>query len=202
MKRQATLGLVGLLAAVFVLAASCGGPAAEGGNADRGEKNSGGRSSGTVGSGGYSDKRFIDKMVPHHRSAVEMAEVALKNAEHREIKELSKNIVATQRAEITELKEAKKKEFGTSEVSPGMGMGQMQGMGMMNGADLANKKPFDRAFIDAMIPHHESAVEMAEAARERSDNPRIRALAENIVGAQRREIFLLRSWRDEWYPEG
>jgi uncharacterized protein (DUF305 family) len=35
--------------------------------------------------GKYSDKAFIDAMVPHHQGAIAMAEVALKNAEHQEI---------------------------------------------------------------------------------------------------------------------
>lgn len=194
------------MAAIFVFAASCGGSANDVGNADQTQKSKndpGGRSPKTTESGGYSDRRFIDRMVPHHRSAVDMAEVALKNAEHQEIKELSKDIVSTQEAEISVLKEIKKEEFGTSEVSQKTDMGQMQDMGMMmNPGDLSNRKPFDRAFIDAMIPHHESAVEMAETAREESGNPRIRELARDIVGAQEREISQLRSWRQEWYPQG
>jgi hypothetical protein len=45
--------------------------------------------------GRYSDEHFIDAMVPHHEGAVEMAQVALKNAEHTEIKQLSRNIFTT-----------------------------------------------------------------------------------------------------------
>jgi hypothetical protein len=41
--------------------------------------------------GKYSDKAFIDAMVRHHQGAIAMARVALKNAEHEEIKELSRN---------------------------------------------------------------------------------------------------------------
>src|SRR3712207_3475933 len=55
---------------------------------------------GSMGSGGmaremvtqdgrYSDRAFIDAMVPHHRGAVDMAEVALENAEHREVRDLA-----------------------------------------------------------------------------------------------------------------
>ena len=62
--------------------------------------------------GKYSDKTFIDAMVPHHQSAVEMAEVALPNAEHEEIKQLSRNIISTQRAEIGELKAIKQQQSG------------------------------------------------------------------------------------------
>jgi uncharacterized protein (DUF305 family) len=153
--------------------------------------------------GRYSDERFIDAMVPHHQGAIAMAEVALDNAEHQEIKELSRNIISSQQAEIEELKAIKKEEFGTSNVPMEMNQEQMRSMGMMmDPQQLANKEPFDKAFIDAMIPHHQSAIAMAGVALDESENPRIREIAENIVSVQEREIAQMRRWRKEWYPEG
>lgn len=153
--------------------------------------------------GRYSDERFIDAMVPHHQGAVEMARVALKNAEHDEIKHLSRNIITTQKAEIKELKSIKQEVFGTSQVPMDMSMGEMKSMGMMmNPEDLAKKDPFDKAFIDSMIPHHQSAIEMAHVALHESKNQRIKDLATNIVEAQRREISQMTGWREQWYPQG
>jgi uncharacterized protein (DUF305 family) len=153
--------------------------------------------------GKYSDKAFIDAMVPHHQGAIDMAEVALKNAEHEEIKQLSRNIISSQQAEIEELKSIKKEEFGTSQVPMEMSQEQMRAMGMMmDPQELANKKPFDKAFINAMIPHHQSAIEMSRVALEKSENPQIRELAENIISAQQKEIEQMKQWREEWYPEG
>jgi uncharacterized protein (DUF305 family) len=54
--------------------------------------------------------------------------------------------------------------------------------------------PFDKAFIDAMISHHRSAIEMAQVAYRESDNPEIKALAEGIVEAQTREIEQMKGW--------
>jgi len=80
---------------------------------------------------------------------------------------------------------------------------QMRGMGvMMNLQELTNREPFDRAFIDAMIPHHQSAIDMARVALENSDDPKIKELAENIVSAQQKEIEQMKQWREEWYPQG
>ena len=153
--------------------------------------------------GEYSDRAFIDAMVPHHQGAIEMARVALKNAEHEEIKELSRNIISSQQAEIEELKAIKKEEFGTSEVPMEMSPQQMRSMGMMmDPQQLANQEPFDKAFIDAMIPHHQSAIEMAKVAYQESENPQIKELAQNIVSAQQREIEQMKHWRQQWYPEG
>jgi uncharacterized protein (DUF305 family) len=152
--------------------------------------------------GKYSDKAFINAMVPHHQGAIEMARVALENAEHEEIQEVSRNIVSTQQSEIEELKSIKQEEFGTSNVPMEMSMEQMRDMGMMDPQSLADENPFDEAFIDAMIPHHQSAIGMAGVANEKSKNPRIKELAQNITSAQKREIEQMRGWRREWYPEG
>ncbi len=53
---------------------------------------------------------------------------------------------------------------------------------------LANQRLFDQAFINAMIPHHESAIEMAQVALAESTNPTIQDLAGRIVDDQTREI--------------
>jgi uncharacterized protein (DUF305 family) len=53
-----------------------------------------------------------------------------------------------------------------------------------------------------MIPHHQSAIVMAQVALENSDNPQIEELAENIISAQQREIEQMTQWRQQWYPEG
>ena len=210
----------GFLAVAFVLAA-CGG----GGGGSQQDNGSGGGMAGmdhdqmdhgsmglgTKGmtrqmvteNGKYSDKAFIDAMVPHHQGAIVMARVALENAEHEEIRELSRNIVSTQQAEIGELKAIKKEEFGTSHVPMEMSSEQMRGMGMMmDPQSLAEENPFDRAFIDAMIPHHRSAIEMAKVANQESENPRIKELAQNIMSAQKAEIEQMRRWQERWYQEG
>jgi uncharacterized protein (DUF305 family) len=150
--------------------------------------------------GRYSDRAFIDAMVPHHRGAVEMAEVALENAEHREIRDLAEDVVAAQEAEIEKLRAIKEEEYGTSEIPSGMDQGEMDAMGMTDPQELAERRPFDEAFIDAMIPHHESAIAMANAALDGSDNPEVREIARAIVEAQEKEIAQMEAWRQDWYP--
>ena len=213
--------LTALLLAVAFLLAACGGAGGnqqgdesgghgqmDHGSMDHGQMGHGSMGMGSKGmakqmvmqNGEYSDKRFIDAMVPHHQGAIEMARVALGNAEHEEIKDLSQNIISTQQAEIEELKSIKQEEFGTSQVPMEMSPQQMRGMGMMmNPRRLAQSKSFDKAFIDAMIPHHQSAIYMAQLANEKSKIPEIKELAENIVSAQKREIEQMKQWRMQWY---
>ena len=60
-------------------------------------------------------------------------------------------------------------------------------------------EPFDRAFIDAMIPHHESAIEAARVAQEQAERPEIKELARAIIADQQREIEQMKQWRQAWY---
>jgi uncharacterized protein (DUF305 family) len=46
------------------------------------------------------DKEFLNQMIPHHQGAVEMAELALQNAEHQEIKDMAQTIIDSQNQEI------------------------------------------------------------------------------------------------------
>ena len=71
--------------------------------------------------------------------------------------------------------------------------------GMMNlgpaDADL------DLRFIDAMIPHHQGAVEMAKEAQQKSKRPEIKAFAATIIKAQDKEIAEMKQWRQAWYRD-
>ncbi len=151
--------------------------------------------------GEYSDENFIDHMVPHHQGAVEEAQVAMENAEHEELRTLAENIIAEQGDEIQQMKDIKEQEYGTREVPMDMSSEDMEMMGMMEDPEaLADEDPFDRAFMNNMIPHHESAIAMAEVALDESENPGIRELSEGIIDSQQSEIEQMQGWLDEWYP--
>jgi uncharacterized protein (DUF305 family) len=54
----------------------------------------------------------------------------------------------------------------------------------------------DMAFVNAMIPHHEAAVDAADLALSRAEHRRLERLAEGIVQFQSAELATLRSVRD------
>ncbi len=159
------------------------------------------------------DRDFIDMMVPHHESAIAMAEIARERAEHPELEQLADDIIGAQSAEITQLKGWREKWFGNSDTPsmekmpmlPAMSMpaghsmsgGRMDMTGEADG--LRDADPFDRLFIDAMIRHHQQAVEAAQIMLDQTEREEIRRLAEDIVAAQTREIEQLREWRAAWY---
>src|ERR1043165_8237531 len=65
-----------------------------------------------VQNGHYSDERFIDMMVTHHLMAIQMAQLAQRQGEHAQIKQLAGIIITTQGQEITELKALKERLYG------------------------------------------------------------------------------------------
>jgi uncharacterized protein (DUF305 family) len=55
----------------------------------------------------------------------------------------------------------------------------------------------DVDFARAMIPHHQGAIDMAQAVLSYGQDPEILALAEGIIAAQEQEIAVLRSWLEK-----
>lgn len=59
---------------------------------------------------------------------------------------------------------------------------------------------FDQAFIDAMVPHHEGAIEMAKAAKEAGlSQPDLVKVADDILRTQQGEIEQMKKWRADWF---
>lgn len=58
------------------------------------------------------DKAFLSEMIMHHEGAVEMAEAALKDAKHQEIKDMANAIISAQTTEIQQMKEWHRSWYG------------------------------------------------------------------------------------------
>jgi uncharacterized protein (DUF305 family) len=61
--------------------------------------------------------------------------------------------------------------------------------------------PFDAAFLDDMVEHHEGAVAMANELLANTDRPELVEMANAILAAQQAEIEQMQSWRADWYPD-
>ena len=158
---------------------------------------------------GSFDQQFIDMMVPHHQGAIEMAQIAMQRAEHPEIKTLAGFIINAQNKEIGDLKSWRQAWFGSNQ-TPSMDQlmrayPNVPGMSSMMDMDKDTQRlrianPFDLAFIDAMIPHHQGAVDMAQVALGRAQHQEIKVLAQSIINDQQAEIAQLQGWRKAWHP--
>lgn len=58
------------------------------------------------------DQSFLTEMTMHHQGAVQMAQLALQNAKHQEIKDMAQNIITAQNAEIKQMQDWKAAWYG------------------------------------------------------------------------------------------
>ena len=143
------------------------------------------------------DRGFVAEMVPHHQSAVDMAEIARKRGESTFVRELASDIMRTQNEEIGVLqREDEGLETAGVKAEPFPMPAGMMGMDMDTGM-LETAEPFDTEFVNMMIPHHESAVEMGTVQLEKGEDPELKALAQDIIDAQEREIREMRDFLAE-----
>ena len=146
------------------------------------------------------DLQFIDTMIAHHQSAIDMANLAAANTNNAELKKFAVQIFDDQTREINRMKDWREKWYAGAPSALNMEMpGMRESMRMeMTALNAARDKDFDLEFIRLMIPHHEGAVTMARDALTKAERPEIRTLANQIIKAQEAEIKMLRDWQKNW----
>jgi uncharacterized protein (DUF305 family) len=181
MKQSRTRALVTALVTLSLAA-----PLAGCGSSDTG-------SSSAKAAGDPTDRGFIAEMVPHHRSALQMAAVAGEQATSAFVKDLAADITRSQTAEIAQMQrvDARLADAGIKRGDLGMDA-HMMGMDMSPHM-LRGAKPFDARFIAMMIPHHQGAIAMARVELAKGANPELEKLARDIITAQRREVKQMRA---------
>jgi len=155
---------------------------------------------------GNLDSHFIEQMIPHHEGAIAMAKLAQQKATRPEIKTLANNVITSQSQEIVQMKKWYNDWFGVevpenANAGIGMGRGMMRGGMMGNATDtgaLQEADNFDKAFIEEMIPHHQTAIMMANMLAAGTSRPEMKKLAQDIIDAQTKEINEMRRWYQNW----
>ena len=167
-------------------------------------------SSGDSGGAGKTDKvekAFLTGMVHHHESAISMSAVAEEKGKDPFITKLAGEISATQELEMDQMDAIYKRLFkATLKPDPGAhdGLGlSAEEAGMTHSEDtnenLRAAKPFDRAFVDEMVPHHEGAIKMADVVLKSTKDDELRKLAEGIISTQEREVKEMNAYRTKEY---
>ncbi|MFI9201605.1 DUF305 domain-containing protein [Streptomyces sp. NPDC053048] len=145
------------------------------------------------------DVTFAQGMIPHHRQAVVMAEMAESHASSSDVKALAEKIKKAQAPEI-ETMTGWLKAWG-EQVPAGMGgmdHGGPSGMpGMMGDHEMGQLKgasgsAFDKMFLTMMITHHEGAIEMANTEKRQGAYGPAKEMADTIVTSQTAEIAQMR----------
>ena len=140
-------------------------------------------------SGKAFDRAFLSMMIPHHQAALDMAKAVLPVSKDAQVKTWATAIIKSQQAEIGTMT-ALLKPLGGSDPKMAAMMDPMKSMGMT----VKNAKNPDAAFVQGMLPHHSSAIDMAKVALQRSSDPKVLSIAQDIVLAQAKEMYDFRTW--------
>lgn len=149
---------------------------------------------------GDADIAFAQTMIVHHEGAIEMAELAIKEAASPEVQDLALGIADAQGPEIDRMT-AWLEEWGASPAHDGTdhagmdmdGLDQAGAVAELEGLDGVD---FDRRFLELMIAHHEGAIVMAAAQIEAGTNREALGLARMIGDTQRAEIARMQELHD------
>ncbi len=95
------------------------------------------------------DQHFIEMMIPHHRDAIAMADLAVTRAKRPKVKQLAKAIKQDQAREIQEMRTWYKQWYGKEVPAP-----SMNGMGMMGNTANKDQKTDPTNMGQDMGNHH------------------------------------------------
>lgn len=162
------------------------------------------------------DQLYIDMMIPHHRSIVALATVALPELTDPRLVEIAENIIDTQRAEVERLMNLREEWYGSAEPAAMDTMYMEQTLEAMPSIDAsmevmqhlmspewevatfcASDNP-DLAFIEQAIPHHQMAVNASKDAVEKAVHPELVEIAQDVIESQQAQIDTLQTIRAEF----
>ncbi len=135
------------------------------------------------------DRAFLSMMIPHHQAAVAMSQAVLGTRDPR-VKAWATAIIKDQNREIVQMNTLLK-SYGGTDRRMQASMKSMMGDMASSVKNASNK---DRAFVQGMIPHHASAIDMANLALQKSQNLAVLKLARDITRAQAVEIYEFKAY--------
>ena len=142
-------------------------------------------------------QNFINRMIPHHRGAIEMSENILKYTTNPEIEDLAKAIITDQTRHIEEFEQLKplceqensERDLNLYERGYKLAFDKMIN-GMYN-SQTGNNLNVD--FLTEMIPHHEGAIEMAQNLLKFEVCEPLRSKCEELIMTQKTQLDEMQS---------
>src|SRR6266536_222603 len=145
------------------------------------------------------EQSFLQQMIQHHRSALEMTKLATDHTKRPELREFAEKMIAAQQQEIEQMTKwlndwfkASPKKVANEAADKEMKM-HMPMLSEKHDAD------FDKAFLEMMPKHHHAAIEMAEQAEKKATHPELKELAAKIAKDQQQEIKQMKTWAQSWF---
>lgn len=136
------------------------------------------------------DRAYLSMMIPHHTAAVAMSKAVLPVGKDEQVKGWANAIITSQQEEITTMNALLKPYGGPNTTLMAL---MQKSMGGMAGMVKAANDP-DLAFVQGMLPHHSSAIDMAKLALGKSRDTQVLKFSRDIVVAQAGEMYDFQTW--------
>ncbi|GAB3309361.1 DUF305 domain-containing protein [Hymenobacter tenuis] len=152
---------------------------------------------------GNTDHDFAHHMLEHHKGAVAMADIQLRDGKDATMRQMAEKIKADQLKEITELEAvATRLDSAPTNYKPNdpadpftsKMKASMDGMMQNMPKPVANP---DMNFNMLMTVHHQSAVDMAKAELAHGKDTKLKEMAQMMITAQEKEIADFKAWHDK-----
>jgi uncharacterized protein (DUF305 family) len=157
------------------------------------------------------DLRFIDAMIPHHQGALVMAQDLAQKTKRPELQKLAKDIISAQTKEIAQMKQWRQDWYPKASSTPMAWNMEMQHMMAMPPEQVSAMKmdmdlgkadaEYDLRFLQAMVPHHQAAVVMAQDLAQKTKRPELQKLGKDVLTSQQAEIDQMQQWQKSWYAK-
>ena len=147
------------------------------------------------------DIAFANDMIPHHAEALAMVDLTTRREVSPELATLADQIRTAQTTEIETMADWLDKwdqpvpqtVRDHANADDHGGMDGMEGMVDLAALEAASDADFEALWLEAMIAHHEGAVEMAEVELDEGEAAEATDLAVQIVDSQQAEIEQMES---------
>ena len=149
---------------------------------------------------GNTDHDFAHMMLEHHKGAVAMAEIELRDGKDATMRRLAEKIKAEQQNEISEMGPIAERldtaptNYKPQDPADPFTAAMKASMGDM----MKNMPPLvadpDMNFNMLMAAHHQSAVDMAKAEVAYGKDTKLKEMAQIMITAQQQEIKQLKDW--------
>ena len=149
---------------------------------------------------GNTDHDFAHMMMAHHQGAVEMSALELKQGKDATLRAMAEKISADQKQELQALEAIATRLDGApanykpqDATDPFTNKMKASMAGMMNlGQPSGN---VDQDYAALMVPHHQSAVDMAKAELAHGRDTKLKEMAQRMITAQEKEIQQFKAWQ-------
>jgi uncharacterized protein (DUF305 family) len=165
------------------------------------------------------DHDFVAMMAPHHQGAIDMSEAELRYGHNEQLIRIAQDIVAEELQEIAAMRAASGEKLTPTEATlaasfagpgfsspvpadnvppslkterPFLAENAAAMTKMMNDMKIKPTANIDRDFVAMMVPHHQGAIDMAQAELRYGHETQLRRIAQEIIVDQIQQISLMR----------